>query len=644
MNVVSGEEIIVIRSLTDSDLGIFAAHRPTTSSKQRAININAQIAQRLLSSRIIEKEEAHIPCRLIFGEIDQQASRHFGKVGKNWRLGGNKIEGDVFLDVDSKDFALIRSVEGNDGFNEITILFISRTSQKMDHARIVRMVETTIKDSMEIYRQGSAGFQELATLFPSKNLKILDSNKVAEKSRPKIPLMPREVSNTYKQRTTKEKLQSPHILELMLKASGDLSAPAQLNFFNTIELLSSQLREVLLASNKIIKLEKDHKKTWQHFAGNSIGFVDGGLANLSMLGSVPIAARVGGYIVKPGDRSPERERFITLKKMINELYTYDDGGVYINSFPDVSALRDAARISIEAAGAVKILTEDPALKYVFLHGALVNPVSRYTDIMKDKKAQHRFPNFSQDVMPDLLSELKPNLTGRNANFINVYLKQLTSLIDSTACICGIIEREATTSSVIKAVLNSLPDQVIAPHLPVPPAEWKKQFRAAVDPGDDDEGEGQRITDTLLFKCVLEPGEVLVPIEIDRNEMRRAPEAWKDIIVQYPKPMVSYLQPTEWAAPIRIELFSKDISRFEETANLIFHCSLLLPRYAFPAGLNIVDKFARIPNWMTKPINTNTAVQSLKRALDSGDDKLFDSLRRMLCGSSREWMLRPGLIK
>lgn len=178
-------------------------------------------------------------------------------------------------------------------------------------------------------------------------------------------------------------------------------------------------------------------------------------------------------------------------------------------------------------------------------------------------------------------------------------------------------------------------------LPIPPSEWKAWFRKAVDPSEDDEYEGQRITDSLLFRCILEPGEALQPVPIDRNDIRRAPEAWKDVIVRYPTPRISYLQVTEWSPPIRVEMFEKNLGDFDWIAKLILHCALLLPRYAFPVGLDIVDKYARIPNWMSRPINTHTTVRVLRRALDEGDTRLFDSLRRMLCGSGREWFLRPG---
>jgi hypothetical protein len=285
-----------------------------------------------------------------------------------------------------------------------------------------------------------------------------------------------------------------------------------------------------------------------------------------------------------------------------------------------------------------------ALHWVFQHGALVNPVSRYTDLMKQERVAHHFPEFSPMALKELLPPSESRRSGRDANFISVHLRQLQLLQQSSAVVCGVIERESTTSSVIKAVLNSLDDDQIAPLLPTPPAVWKTWFRTTVDPGDDDDGDAQRITDSLLFRCVLEPGEVLKPVAIDRNEMRRAPRAWHDVIGQYPKPIVSYIQPTEWNAPIRVEMFEKDTEIFEETAALVIHCAMLLPQYAFPVGLDIVDKFAKIPNWMSRPINTHTAVQALRQALDHGDDKLFDNLRRILCGTNRDWLLRPGSMR
>lgn len=645
MTSKDSREVIVVRSLTDSDLGLFAAHRSAATSKQRAININAPIARRMLSPSLFARGGTTLDCICGYRGVADHSRRHFGKVGKNWRLGGNKISGDAFASLDSKDFMLLRTVEGNDGSAPLHISFIGRKADRVAHAGIAAIVEKNLDRSMAAYRNSDDNFQALAQLIPNDVAHA--SPPASQPIRPPrkpivISPMPTDEPRGRKNASLRDKIHSPLFLEQMLKAAGDLSAPAQLRFMDTVEQLASQLRQVLIGTGRIIQIAKDHRANWTMVAGKQIGFIDGGLANLSMLGSVPIAARVGGYVVRPGDRSPQREHFIMLKHLIDELYAPPDGGVYNDSFPDIGALRDAARISIEAAGAVRILSEFPDISWVFTHGALVNPVSRYTDVIQEGRIQHAFPNFSPGALQELLPAGEQDRSGRDVNFISVHLRQLQIMQEASAVVCGVIERPATTSSVCLAVLNSFDDLAIRDLLPLPPAEWKKWFRDSINPADAHDGEGQRITDSLLFRCVLEPGEALLPIVLDRNEMRRAPRAWADVIVNYPKPLVSYLQPTEWNAPVRIEMFEKDRQRFHETATLLLHSALLLPQYAFPVGLDIVDKFARIPNWMSRPINTHTTVQALKRALDSGDVNLFNALRRMLCGSQREWLLRPQI--
>lgn len=159
-------ELIIVRSLTDSDLGLFATHRPVLLSKQRALNINARFAKRLLSPELYAAKGTKIPCCILFGNTELYSERHIGKVGKNWRLGGDKIDGNDFASLDSKDFALIRSVANNDGSSLITVLFLSKIRERQKHAEVGRLVEPVMKYSMELYMAGSAGFDELAALFP----------------------------------------------------------------------------------------------------------------------------------------------------------------------------------------------------------------------------------------------------------------------------------------------------------------------------------------------------------------------------------------------------------------------------------------------------------------------------------------------
>lgn len=647
MTAKEAQEIIVVRSLAQSELGLFAAHRASATSKQRAININSDIARRLLSSDLFENGSADLNCICVYGSTVVRAPRRLGKSGKNWRLGGRKIEGDAFAELDSKDFILIRTCASNDGSHPVSIFFISKTRHQVVHAGVAAIVERHLEGSMTAFDEGDSRFSGLAEHCPPMRWEAAAPSKwQLENQKPRaVPPMPTDDTDARRRpKTIRDKLRSPHILERMLKVAGDLSAPAQLRFMETVDQLASQLRSVLLATDRIVAIERNHGAFWSSMRGQRTGFVDGGLANLSMLGSAPIAARVGAYTVVPGMEGPEREDFFVLKHLIDELYAHAEGGVYTDTFPDIGALRDAARITIEAAGAVRLLAEHPDIRWLLLHGALVNPVSRYTDVMQDGRPRHHFPDFSDSALREFLPPDEPQREGRERNFISVHLRQLDLLASSDAVVCGVIERESTTTTVCRAVLASLTDELIRDLLPIPPGEWRRWFRNAIDPSGDDDFEGQRITDSLLFRCVLEPGEALRPVEIDRNEERRAPDAWKDKILQYPKPVVSYIQSTEWNSPVRVELFRKDLPKFNNIASLVMHCSLLLPRYAFPVGLDIVDKFARIPDWMSRPVNTHTAVRAMRVALDNGDSRLFDALRRMLCGSGRDFLLRPGIFR
>jgi hypothetical protein len=642
---VPEQEIICVRTLTSSDLGWFGVHRPTTASKQRAVNINAEIATRLLSARAIGSEGVELNCRCLYAGGEHSQKRSLWKVGKNWRFGGPKLQGEVFGNVREGDFFLLRSPIHNNGDKDVSFNFISAAADPETHQWLLQREPDLQSGSMAAVVTGSEVFRALGLKFfetpegePEITLPALSTKPETPpvRTRP-VPPMPRGEEGGQKPRTVHDRIRSPHIMSQMLKVSSDLSAEAQYEFMQVLELLAEQLRAALTAAGMITVIIRGHKALWEEVRGAKTAFVDGGMANLSMLGSAPVAARVGGYIVTPGETGSHREQFVMIKHLIDELYVAPPGGgVYSGLFPDTGALRDAARISVESAGAVHILQEQPDVKFLFLHGALVNPVSRYTDLMEDGQPVAVFPGFSPKALDIFLPPGEQGRAGKDANFIRVYLRQLELLQESGAVVCGVVERESQASSVYRQLVEKVIDHPAVPALlPKAPDDWVRWFLNMADLF--------RVTDALLFRCVLEPGEVLTPVAIDRNEMRRAPKDWAVDIQKYPKPWVSYLLPTEWALPVRIELFQKDLPRFDELARFVMHCTWLLPRYAFPVGLDIVDKYAKVPNWMTRPVNTNTAVLALRKAMDAGDTGTFNALRHMLCGSTRDWLFRPKLF-
>jgi hypothetical protein len=159
-------ELIAVRSLAESDLGLFTARRGMAAGRQRAININAVVAKKILDAKTFERGGGSFDCACIYGTNLVRGRRKIQKSGKNWRLGGDKIDGDEFGDIDCKDFVLLRSVEQNSGQYPLAMVFISRKGARLRHAGLVATVGAQLNGSMALYLEDSPEFVELAKLCP----------------------------------------------------------------------------------------------------------------------------------------------------------------------------------------------------------------------------------------------------------------------------------------------------------------------------------------------------------------------------------------------------------------------------------------------------------------------------------------------
>lgn len=161
------DEIIVVRSLAESDLGIFSMHRLSATSKQRAIALTTPAARLLLSERLFAAGGDDLDLICVYGGYGNRELRNIGKVGKNWRLGGRKITASACAFLDSKDFVLLRSVAGNDGSHPILMTFIGRQRERLLHAGIVASLAEHFRDSVAVVSSGSDSFVALSAAFPS---------------------------------------------------------------------------------------------------------------------------------------------------------------------------------------------------------------------------------------------------------------------------------------------------------------------------------------------------------------------------------------------------------------------------------------------------------------------------------------------
>ncbi|HSV98698.1 MAG TPA: hypothetical protein VLI39_00890 [Sedimentisphaerales bacterium] len=427
--------------------------------------------------------------------------------------------------------------------------------------------------------------------------------------------------HTRRKLSVKERVREPHILAEMVKLSLTHSSEAQKHFLQVLENLAGAIRDMLEGADLIYCVDIDHRALWSDVAGKAISFVDGGMANVMSLGAEPVAVRVGSYTVVPGKKTPDRESFQMEKQLVAELFDLSSSqGVFEDLFEDPSKLRDAARFCMEAAAAVQCLGRTPKPDFLFLHGALVNPVSAYAD-------QH-FPAFSRRGIETLLPPAEHNRTQRDAKFVCVYLHLLKALENSLANVVSVVERASTSMLVSTTLLLQLGRSSVSPGASV--------LQDAIHKIRD-----YRIPDVVLFHAILNEGEYLLPVAVDRNVEAKRPQYSADVIGQYPLPKVTYVGVGEFAQPLRVEFFDAPPAGFETCVRLVIHACRLMPNYAFPAGLDIVDKFAKVPNWMSRPIHSTMAVQLLKRAIDTGNPKMIEAAKQMLCGTKRDWLFRPN---
>lgn len=165
---MSGSEIIIVRSLAESDMGLFSAHRQATVSKQRAIALTTPAAGELLHPSVLRAKGAEFDCICVLGRSNNRELRLIKKVGKNWRLGGRQIEGREFRELEPKDFALIRSRRHNDGSSPILMTFIGRRSHRWVQAGLAATFDQALQQqSVVVFDESSPDFQTLAELFPA---------------------------------------------------------------------------------------------------------------------------------------------------------------------------------------------------------------------------------------------------------------------------------------------------------------------------------------------------------------------------------------------------------------------------------------------------------------------------------------------
>lgn len=405
----------------------------------------------------------------------------------------------------------------------------------------------------------------------------------------------------------------------MLRVASHDSSTVQQSFVDRLSHIATMMRDLLEQNTMIHTLRYRPRDFWPEQKGRTIAFIDGGVANIDLPSAAPLGIRVGSYIVRPGDETESRERFNIELSLVDDLFS-PEGEVFDDDFMDTAKLRDVARMTSETAAAYRLARTEQSPEVILLHGPLVNPVAPY--------GLDGFPSFGLGACRVLLDDEAFDGGDEERQFVAFYLDLLHRMEKAKTPVVGVVERSVGRDPVVtRRLLGKLRQE---DHLK------RDEVRDILE-----EISAYGLNDASLFDVVLEEGEYVAPIPVERQGPEsKWPERWKLWIRDYPNPLTTYLKPSATVMPFRVEGF-EHAEHFDSALDLILHTSRLLPTYGFPVGLDIVDKFAKVPAWMSRGIKGQHQVVLLKKALESGDPRVVTFAKRVLAAKGRDWWFRPS---
>jgi hypothetical protein len=405
--------------------------------------------------------------------------------------------------------------------------------------------------------------------------------------------------------------------QLLLSARGATS-DVQADFVDKLCAISSAVRKLFEDEGLIIRLHYEPRTFWPSRRGERVCFIDGGVARLDLPSAAPMGIRVGSYDVRLGDDTPARERFNVDLSIVDELFAAE-GGAFDDAFDDTAKLTDAARIISEIAAVVRCAESADPPDLVLLHGPIVNPAAPY--------GTPGFPAFTADFCRTLCGDGFDGNEAVERHFMVVYLRLLERLKQLATVSLGVVERNLSKQAT--AVKHQLIRLVKDNRLK------ERSARSLIETIEE-----YRLNDASLLSVVLGEGECLKPIGIDRQEPKsKWPQDWAFHLEKYPEAFTTYLKSTEDTDPFRVESVREEFLS-NDSLQMVFHTARLLPRYGFPVGLDIVDKYAKVPAWMSHGIQQQHAVALLNAAFRTGNPAAIQFAKKVVTARGRDWFFRP----
>ena len=458
------------------------------------------------------------------------------------------------------------------------------------------------------------------------------------------------------------------------------------NYLHNTAQFVHQLRLKILDAERrdippILEIHNCDDLTWSDVRDEVVTFIDGGVGRVQVASRAPILLRVGSYTVKAGERNiSERESFGYYPVILGDL---EGGSKERDDFIDV------VRVTAEILGGLSALNRTPDLDALIFHGPLIylrgshTGHSPFTESDIDLFLRRYGVDDSsgrmlkQDFFTTARLDIYPAMTPRSHDWITqrlfeplAFLAFLQQRLIASArahphqpLIVGVVERGRERSFV---------ESVLLPRV----------FRGLREKGNEnwfndlfgrhdlttEHAVTERLgySDTFLLGMLLRPGQLSEPWTMHKygslasGALRLPSEGFETAVDWsvlrpgnrngFPEVSAGYVCVTEVSEPIRIEVFSPlGPDEIYRAAKRVYLYARLLPGYGFPVGLDIADKHARVPDWLTRAYGKMIRYQ-LGVSLQQGEITDVE-MRRILVQAihmtHRDWLFRPladGVIR
>jgi len=439
-----------------------------------------------------------------------------------------------------------------------------------------------------------------------------------------------------------------HIIESSLAVGKDIRE----RYLPITATLLERIRTAGLM-DKIGTVDVEPNTFWREHHGEVVTFVDGGVGNIQILTRRPVMIRVGVFSVVTGERDlSRRERFQFYPVLFGEL----EGGTHSRE-----DFHDVVRMTAEMSAILETLKNAPRHSVVVLHGPLLYPMAPYighepfTDgdlaqfHLGEREEAELYLEKCRCLTDDDFQWIKELAAQGRADpvcYLRFLLRRSMAVArEKRVLLMGVVERGQAVNFLrqylLPTVVERHPDILgeFFPTRSIRVRSTKEKVRLLI--------ELLNMNDSLLLALLLREREYTQYYPLIKTTQRQVAPRYQPVIDEargFPRVCGAYLKTRDNMLPIRVELpaDADDQTRREAILRVCAYSSLL-PEYAFPVGLDVVDKFAKIPNWLSRAYQRN--VESyLQEAMVRGglSDEELRTLVILQNLGTRDFLFRPSV--